>query len=312
MKVTREHVIWAYRLFLGREPESEEVIEVKVNALDSIHDLRRDFVSCAEFRSQISNVPPVAMTNIVIKEIGSGLRMFLDLAERHVGRNIIDGLYEPDEQEFVRRSVHAGDNTIDVGANIGLFTILMAAAVGHEGHVHAFEPLPRNAELLERSVVENGFSDRITVIRKALADAAGRLALINAATGNQSGGGYLQAMTDPVPHDHSATAVDVVMLDAAQLRRPISFIKMDCEGAEMLVLRGARNVLREDQPTVLAELNNVQLERVSGCSANDLISEMSRTGYHSRRLAPGGELHDIKSHDSDEVTNVVFSSNRDR
>src|ERR1700736_3071860 len=101
MKPSREHVIWGYRLFLNREPESEEAIEQKLLSATSVEDLRRVFLGSREFREQIDAIENFAATNIVIKEIADGLRLFVDLADSHIGLNVISGFYEPNEREFI-------------------------------------------------------------------------------------------------------------------------------------------------------------------------------------------------------------------
>jgi len=239
MKITREHVIWGYRLFLGREPESEEVVEQKLRTTSTVAELRRAFVMSGEFRAAVDVVGPADASNIVIKEIGSGVRLFVDLADSHIGLNVVRDAYEPDERAFILSHLRPGDVVVDVGANIGFFSILMAARVGTEGHVSSFEPLNRNATLLERSIAENQFQSRITVRRAGVANREGTLELISPIVTNNWGGAYLRTDSADVPPEHELLSVPIVTLDACALRRPVQLIKLDAEGAEMLVLRGA-------------------------------------------------------------------------
>ena len=315
MQLTREHIVWAYRLFLGREPESEEIIHEKLAGLRSVADLRRDMVCSSEFRAGVARTAAFDATNVVIKEIGNGLRLFVDLADSHIGGNVLNGTYEPDEQEFVRSTLNDDANVIDVGANIGVFTILMASRVGREGHVYAFEPLPRNAALAERSIAENKFESRVTLSRAAVGNRPGQIELISPITTNNWGGPYLRTPGTQVPRDHETTTVPMVTLDGLQLRRPISFIKLDAEGAEALVLRGAQTLLREDRPWVLAEIHPQQLGKVSACSPDDLISEMSSYGYSCAQLLPGTppQLSErLDRYDNDRVINAVFVPEHDK
>lgn len=308
MKPSREHVIWGYRLFLNREPESEAVIEDKLRSAPSVTELRRQFVVSTEFRDQIDVIADLNAANVVIKEIGDGLRLFIDLADRHIGLNVISGSYEPDERAFVLATLKAGGIAVDIGANIGYFSVLMADCVGSSGHVYAFEPLPRNASLLDRSVSENHFETRLTVEHAAIGDHAGSFELISPRITTNWGGSYLRTGGGPVPPEHETTMVPVMTLDEYPLRQPVNFIKLDVEGAELLALRGAKMLLRRDRPTVLAEINEQQLRMVSGCSATEMITEMAAAGYRCLRLSNGGLGEELTAYDSEDIINVIFSA----
>src|SRR3982074_3219529 len=162
--LTREHVVWAYRLLLDREPESEDVIGPKLAGSHDTSELRRHMMTSEEF--QLKN-PDYAHTNdrtLVIKELdaGSGLvRLFIDLSDHAIGLNILRDRYEQGEIAFVPQLLRRGDIAIDIGGHIGFFTMQMAALVGDRGKVYAFEPYDANAELLERSIAENRFGGRV-------------------------------------------------------------------------------------------------------------------------------------------------------
>src|ERR1051325_8123750 len=131
--LTREHVVWAYRLLLDRDPESDDGIGPKLAGSRDTSELRRHLVTSAEFRAKN---PDFAHTNdptLVIKEIAAGVRLFLDLSDHVIGLNILRGRYEEDEIGFVRATLKPGDAAIDVGSHIGFFTMHMGAAVGPEG-----------------------------------------------------------------------------------------------------------------------------------------------------------------------------------
>jgi FkbM family methyltransferase len=149
----------------------------------------------------------------------------------------------------------------------------MAAAVGPEGRIYAFEPLDTNADLLERSVIENGFGDRVRFQRAAAGAASGTATLTFPAETLNSGGAYLlRDGTAPLAGNRKAE-VPMVALDALDLRRPVRFIKMDVEGAEPQVLRGAARLLKEDRPLILSELHPTQLERASGITVEQFLAQ---------------------------------------
>ena len=290
--LTREHVEWAYRLLLDRDPESEDVVGPKLAGSRDTSELRRHLMTSAEFR--VKN-PDFAHTNdptVVIKEVVPGVRLFVDLSDHVIGLNIVRGRYEREEAAFARRVLKPGDVAVDVGAHIGFFTMQMAAAVGADGRVYAFEPFDANADLLERSILENAFDDRIFFRRAAVGAAPGRAVLTFPVETLNSGGAYLLREGTAPLAGNLTKPVPVVALDALDLRRPVTFIKMDVEGAEPQVVRGAVKILAEDRPIILSELHPTQLDRASGVSAAEFLSELAAIGYRAHRLRADGAVGD--------------------
>ena len=285
--LTREHVVWAYRLLLDRDPESEDVIGPKLAGSRDTSELRHHLMTSAEFQRKN---PDYAHTNdrtVVMKEIGIGdtdIRLFIDLSDHVIGLNILRGRYEQDEIGFLRGLLAPGDSAIDVGGHIGFFTMHMAALVGSSGRVYAFEPFDANADLLEHSIAENRFADRVVFERAAVGDATGSATLTFPAETLNSGGAYLLRRGDAPLAGNRTKTVKVVALDHLRLQRPVRFIKMDVEGAEPQVIRGAARILREDRPVILSELHSTQLERASGTTADRFLSELHELGYRAHLL----------------------------
>lgn len=304
--LTYQHVVWAYRLFLDREPENEAVILGHLRAWRTTKELRTAFLTSSEF-SQTN--PDLAYTNertVVIKEIDGQLRLFIDLSDQVIGLGILRGTYERSELDFVRRTVKPGQTALDIGAHCGLFTVTMAALVGPTGKVYAFEPLERNAELLERSVIENRFDDRVIVERAAISDRVGQGQLVSLPNALNSGGSYLLERKADVPPGHVVETVRLIALDTYPLRRPVNFIKIDIEGAEPLALRGAQALLQTDRPIILSELNPIQLKQVSGCSAAEFVSQVESYGYDGHILEGHRLVRRPITDDRDEIRSVVF------
>ena len=304
--LTREHVIWAYRLLLDRDPENEDVIGPKLAGSRTTAELRHHLITSAEFRDKN---PDFAHTNdptVVIKEIAPGVRLFIDLSDHVIGLNILRGDYEQDEIRFVRALLKPGDAAIDVGAHIGFFTMQMAAAVGPGGRVDAFEPLDSNADLLERSIAENGFGDRVRFQRAAAGAAPGTATLTFPAETLNSGGAYLLRDGTAALMGNRKKTVPLVALDALELRRPVRFIKMDVEGAEPQVLRGAARILAEDKPVILSELHPTQLDRASGVTAAEFLAQIAALGYRAHRVEGGAIGAPIEQAPADALVSAVF------
>jgi FkbM family methyltransferase len=298
--LTRDHVVWAYRLLLDRDPENEDVIAPKLAGSRDTRELRRHLMTSAEFQEKNRDYAHTNDRTLVIKELDGGVRLFVDLADHVIGLNIVRGRYEADEIAFARRALRAGDTAIDVGGHIGFFTMLMAAAVGRTGHVYAFEPFEANADLLERSIAENRFGDRITFQRAAVGAENGTATLTFPVETLNSGGSYLLRDGTAPLAGNETRSVPLVALDTLPLRRPVRFIKMDVEGAEPQVIRGAQRLLRDDRPTILSELHPAQLQRASGVTADAFLAQMRALGYRAQSIdgapidgAPAGTLASI-------------------
>jgi FkbM family methyltransferase len=229
-----------------------------------------------------------------------GLTLWGDLDDGAITRPIVEGRYELNELDFVARTVRPGDHVVDVGAHLGAYTLRLARAVGPQGHVTAIEPDRAHVEALRRSVLENGFRDRTTIVAAAAADAAGTARLRSPGAGSSSAHARIVS-TD----DHSSgDSVPVVRIDDV-IETPVQFVKMDVEGAEARALRGAWRVLASSRPVLLVELHPHLME-VSGDTPAGLIQWMAGLGYTCRLLGAGVATSAIHDTPSNHVTSVVF------
>lgn len=150
------------------------------------------------------------------------------------------GFYEQRLLNSLRRFLKPGDFVIDVGANIGNHCVFFAGICGC--HVLAFEPSIRASTLLQENVSRNGLGRLVTVQRSAL--------------GNHPGFG--EELT--APHNLGSTKIrpaqsglKIERLDDLNIERPLSLVKIDVEGMEMEVLKGAEQTLRRYRPTISVE-----------------------------------------------------------
>jgi FkbM family methyltransferase len=189
-----------------------------------------------------------------IAALPDGGRVFLHYREDVGLVTLLGGGFEQAELAAAREHARPGSTAIDVGANVGVFTVALALAVGRAGRVLAFEPFPENVRRLEENVRLNGL-DNVDVGAKAVGDTRGELEL------------WLGA--DPAFHSTSEVAegrgsgaslrvVATTLDDAweAAGRPPVSFVKIDIEGGEEAVVMGARDLLREERPVLLVEVRD--------------------------------------------------------
>ena len=273
-RLTTEHVRWAYRLFLDREPENEEVLRSTAKVIPTTPELRRAMMASDEYRAHAVADAFAGSSIRVVSILDDGLRVCIDLADAVSGAGVALGMGEVEERRWIRDTLRAGDVALDLGANVGLLTVTMAAAVGGSGHVVAFEPMPAAAEMLQISVRENGFEDRVRIEPAAVGDHGGSVHLVDAPNGNLSAS-HLAGEADTRP----TVEAPMVTLDGQDLPRPVRLIKADIEGAEPLAFAGAERMLREDRPLILCEVNPVRLPEVAGISAREFIGQMHDRGY---------------------------------
>ncbi len=187
-------------------------------------------------------------------------------------------LLEAGPLDGLREVVTSGSTAIDVGANIGFFTLRFARWVGPEGHVIAIEPEARNCDSLHRRVSRAGLSDIVTCVQAAAADRHRELRLT--LNPGHPGDHHLGNHGEPVPG---------VTLDelAASDPRPVTLIKIDVQGAESMVLSGARRLIERHHPAVFVEVDERSLSRL-GSSSSQLINTLVSLGYGGHRLTRAG------------------------
>jgi FkbM family methyltransferase len=170
------------------------------------------------------------------------------------GLSMIYGGWEPEVHEMMAQSVPAGSVVYDLGANYGIYTMLLSRLAGPTGFVYAFEPMPQIMKQLQANIDLNRQTN-VKYIPRAVADRAGTASFsvgVSQATGHLTGQG-----TEDDRLQQSVT-VEVTTLDefVRQGHRPPTFIKIDVEGAEGLVFDGAREVLARYRPTLAVEIHS--------------------------------------------------------
>lgn len=216
-----------------------------------------------------------------------GFTMRLDLGQ-FVDRTIYcTGGWEPLETRVISAALRPGDVFVDVGANIGFFSLLAARLIGESGTVHAVEATPSTADLLDANIARN----RIATIRVHRCAAGDRQASARMMVrdGGNIGSNYL-ALGDGAAGDPGAT-IPVRRLDQLLAGERIRLIKLDIEGAEAMALRGAGDLLAGDSaPALLFEFSPAML-RAMGDDPAGLLAGLEGKGYRifeigRRRLTP--------------------------
>lgn len=169
-------------------------------------------------------------------------------------RIVITGEWEPDESRVVAAALRSGDFAVDIGANHGWFTLLMASAVGREGLVLGVEPCPPQWQALGNNLELNGDPEQIETRQLAVGSEAGEMT-INLFEGLAHGHASASSLgrDDVRPFAVEMTTLDAIVAELGDGRDP-ALIKVDVEGAERLVFEGAERTL-SGGPMVLLEVN---------------------------------------------------------
>jgi FkbM family methyltransferase len=303
--VTADDVVFAYRLFLERLPENDAVVAEKLAENRTLRELRQCFMLSREFRRQHADHTYLSDTFVVIREFPEGFRLVLDISDVYA-LEIAKGVYEPSEVAFVRSRVKPGDVALDIGGHMGYYAFLMAALAGPTGQVTTFEALTENADLIERSIDENRWGDRVRLVRAAVSDRPGEVEFAFLNDEVNLGIAHIVDDNSKDPDLYVIRRAPSVAIDELELRRPVRFIKMDIEGAELRAVRGMARLLGEDRPVLLTELNRPQLAEVSHCTPADYIAEVEAIGYHCHRLRDGAPAERIADVTEMPNSNVVF------
>jgi FkbM family methyltransferase len=157
------------------------------------------------------------------------------------------GSYEPAVQDAISRLLSPGGSMWDVGASIGFHTIVASRAVGPDGQVAAFEPLAANLARLRRSIELNAMSN-VLVRPVAVSDTCGTAIFFRAPSAAM--GSLVAPAASLGEHTVPTTTLDQ---ELKSLREP-SLVKIDVEGGELSVLRGATELLSRVRPVLIVEL----------------------------------------------------------
>ncbi len=199
------------------------------------------------------------------------VELLADAADAAVTPGLRSGQYEPHLTAVFERYCRPGMTVVDVGANLGYYSLLASKLVGASGKVIALEPNSENCRLLLSSLRMNGVSN-VQLVPVA-ADTAAGWAYYSTHVG--SNGGLIE---DRDLLKHPGTVVPTFRLDDI-VDGPVGFLKMDVEGAEGRVVKGATRLIERDRPIVTTELKDEMLRRVSGTSVADYLGYFEGVGY---------------------------------
>lgn len=254
--------------------------------------------------SKVPNTPEINLSqrfyaylgpNVALTRLHDGHHLFVDPEDQSLTPHLIaHGFWEQWIEKVVRQLVKRGDRIVEVGANLGYYTVIMANIIGDLGNIDAFEANPRIANLLERSVAFNGYAPRVKVHEAAAADQGGTLSF--ATSRRFLGSGTISQDLHAIGGDTELITVPAMRLDDAIPAGSIDVLRMDAEGAEPAILLGAMDLLdRSPSIRICAEWSMTMMAGRSDVPA--LIDQLDAKGFRFWRIEYSSELNPLTKAD---------------
>jgi FkbM family methyltransferase len=207
-----------------------------------------------------------------------------------------DNPHERGEVKFLESTVKEAMNVIDIGANIGITTVAVAKKIGRRGKLYSFEPVPEYFDILKKNISSNGLGN-VKVYELAVTNRVGKVDFYQ--KGLSSGivfeGGAKK-------FEASTTNLDKFLMEEKIER--IDLINMDCEGCELLVLKGAKEALCKNKVKIFCEVHHDFLKEFDQ-SVQDLVEYLHGLGFQVRSVS----LNDLKLGNNFEKCEYVYADN---
>lgn len=190
--------------------------------------------------------------------------------------DLVLGVHEPEVLERIASDLKEGMTFLDIGPNVGYYTLLAAKCVGTSGKVVALEPDPGVLAVLKWNVEINGV-DNVQVVHGAASESCGRAKLGRARSSSYSTGLYCADAVDwiDVPRYSLDALINELGIGAVDL------IKLDVEGAELEAIEGMSQILKVNRPRVIMELH----DRPDGAETQAVVQKLKRAGYTVRHIS---------------------------
>jgi FkbM family methyltransferase len=210
-----------------------------------------------------------------------------DLVQREI---MLTGGWEPNTWRSISANIGKGGVLVDVGAHVGYCSLKAANVVGPSGHVLAIEPNPDTLQTLRANIQANG-DNMIAVEPVACSDSDSMVEFFAAARKNTGASSMSESNASnwgPVGKSFQVRArpLDALIMESGLAR--VDVIKIDVEGAEFLVLKGAQQTLDRYHPVIVMELEEGQLKSM-GTSSAEILALLRSHGYTPRHSSGEAE-----------------------
>ena len=271
-------IVDIYHRVLERMPNNDELLHWNffLGAGVSIAQVENSLKANFEYDQLRSS------NDIVLVHLPS-FKLYCRSSDLDVSNQIIQSQsFEPHIASVLKDVLKPGNVLVDLGANIGYFSLMAATLVGPTGKVISFEPNSQNLRLLYASIVENGMKN-ILVLPLAASDAPQILRLqsfgsngfLETAAQVQAGAQYVQA---------------VVLDEILQGETRIDAFKIDIEGFEPFALRGMSKIIEKYRPVLVTEFSPWHIEHRCGLPPKEYLDQLTAKGYRLSIIEPSGHV----------------------
>jgi FkbM family methyltransferase len=245
-------------------------------------DLLRPRLVAGTLRMRLTVAVARRTGRMVSVQLHPDLPRLLVPADDWVGHFLREEAFEAQERDFVERALAPGDAVVDVGAHMGVYTLLAGHLVGEAGSVVALEPNPESFAVLEQNVIRHRLGNRVRVRHAAASDRDGS-AELHMPPHHQAA---WSALAEPSVGTARTVRVETVTLDSLLGDQRPFLVKIDVEGWERHVVAGAQRLLAAaDGPHLLVEFSDVSAESAD-TTTSALADDLSRFGYEVFRYDP--------------------------
>jgi FkbM family methyltransferase len=222
-----------------------------------------------------------------------GHKIFVDTREPEImPRLVLFGEWDRSREQIIVGFCRPGATVIEVGANIGYHTVAMAAAIGSQGRLHAFEAIPNIFTLLDLTISINGYRDRVSLYSKAASDKEGEIELSHLLSGAHA----------ESPRGHERGDISTVKTETVRLDKEleghvgkVDILRIAPSGTELSVLAGARKIL-ERSPDIKVIITWDQ-RRTSPDALRAFLAETSKDGFRFWKIESARILTEIAIED---------------
>tara|TARA_B100001559_G_C16489946_1_gene617986 strand:+ start:609 stop:1553 length:945 start_codon:yes stop_codon:yes gene_type:complete len=281
-----------YKKYLLRDPDRDGLfhwitqINEKHITLDNLEKIIKDspeFNLAHQFKQGFTST-------------SEGFDLWIHPNDEILSRSIVyDKIWEPETTKLIKNIIHEGDVAVDLGANIGYFTMLMANLVGTSGKIFSFEPEPQNFEILQKNIKQNHLKN-VVANQSAIGDMNGKIKLY---LSNTNAGWHKVFPKQFVDYEVSDKNIDVKIcsLDKEFIDKKIDFIKMDVEGYEWNAIKGGKKILEENHDVKLIFEFFPMALRANNVKPDTVLTYLLDIGFHIYAIDENMRLLDFSIDD---------------
>jgi len=269
--------IYLYRILLNRMPGEDEIIYYTKSKY-TYRDMLKAILDSDEYQTNFYNFLPPGFLFMTER---NGYRFWFDTRDREMGVLMAIGKYEPEATSLLEKLLKPGMQCLDIGAQTGYYSLLMARCISEDGRVLAYEPMERSYAILRKNITENKAEKIITTF--------------NVACGAKKEKLSMRTVSNMYVADVNGDLhIDCIALDD-EIDIKVDFVKIDAEGHEPQVFEGMKKTIEKNRPVIITEINAYWLSQ-AGSSFSGYAELLEGMDYKlfdiDRNLSPLNKQED--------------------